>query len=54
MAILTGHLLKDPGVLLDYHQADGAARRPHANPPVTIDATVDALARAVDRGHGIG
>lgn len=46
VAILTGHLLKDPGLLLDYHRAGSAAAG--ANPPVEIDATPDALARAVD------
>ena len=51
VALLTGHVLKDPGVLLDVHRAaaghhDGPAR-PWANPPVEIDATADALERAV-------
>ena len=46
VAILTGHVLKDPGLLLDYHRVGGTA--PGANPPVEIDATPDALARAVD------
>lgn len=46
VAILTGHVLKDPGVLLDAHHVGS----PHAwaNPPIAIDATADALARAVD------
>jgi threonine synthase len=50
VAILTGHVLKDPGVLLDVHQAGppGApAARSWANPPVEIDATAAALERAV-------
>ncbi len=50
VAILTGHVLKDPGVLLDIHQAapPGApAARPWANPPVEIDATAAALEQAV-------
>jgi threonine synthase len=50
-AILTGHVLKDPGALLDYHR-DGAAAdggpRAFANPPVEIDATLDAVARTID------
>ena len=46
VAILTGHVLKDPGLLLDYHRAGND--EPGANPPVEIDATPDALARAVD------
>ena len=51
VAVLTGHVLKDPGVLLDVHGAGpGGAGSPHtwANPPIEIDATPDALARAVD------
>jgi threonine synthase len=46
VAVLTGHVLKDPGVLLDAHRA--GSRHAWANPPVEIDATADALARAVD------
>lgn len=46
VCLLTGHVLKDPGLLLDYHRAGSTA--PLANPPVTIDATLDALARVVD------
>ena len=45
-AILTGHVLKDPGVLLDYHRADHDA--PLVNAPIEVDATLDALARVVD------
>ncbi len=55
VAVLTGHVLKDPGVLLEVHRAGaagGAAPRPWANPPVEIDATADALARAVDATAG--
>jgi threonine synthase len=56
VALLTGHVLKDPGVLLDVHRAaaghhDGPAR-PWANPPVEIDATADALERAVAGAAG--
>ncbi|GJG86492.1 threonine synthase [Gemmatimonadetes bacterium T265] len=46
VAILTGHVLKDPGLLLDYHRAGSTAAG--ANPPVEVDATPDALARVVD------
>ena len=46
VAILTGHVLKDPGLLLDYHRAGNEA--PLANPPLEIDATLDALARVLD------
>jgi threonine synthase len=45
VAVLTGHVLKDPGVLLDVHRA--GTPRAWANPPVEIDATADALERAV-------
>ncbi|MGZ8468827.1 MAG: threonine synthase, partial [Gemmatirosa sp.] len=45
-AILTGHVLKDPGVLLDYHRADHVA--PLVNAPIEVDATLDALARVMD------
>jgi threonine synthase len=57
VALLTGHVLKDPGVLLDVHRAAAAAdhggpARPWANPPVEIDATADALERAVAGAAG--
>jgi threonine synthase len=34
VAVLTGHVLKDPGVVMDFHAKKGR----HRNPPVTIDA----------------
>ena len=40
VAVLTGHILKDPGILLDYHK-DGS--RPMANPPIEIDAEISAV-----------
>ena len=33
VAILTGHLLKDPGIVLEYHSRRGGRR----NPPVSIE-----------------
>ena len=46
VAVLTGHLLKDPEVVLGYHRAgEGAAKL--ANPPVTIDPTLRALEQVV-------
>jgi threonine synthase len=42
VAILTGHLLKDPEVVLDYHR-DGQGTAKLANPPVIIDPTLLAL-----------
>lgn len=43
-AVLTGHILKDPGILIDYHKN---ADRPLANPPVEIDATVEEVERVL-------
>lgn len=40
VAVLTGHVLKDPGILIDMHQGGGAG----ANAPVEIDPTVSAVA----------
>ncbi len=40
VAVLTGHILKDPGILLDYHKD---ASRPMANPPIEIDAEISAV-----------
>ena len=45
VSILTGHLLKDPDVVSQYHES-GAA---HANKPVGIEATVAAVAKALGR-----
>lgn len=48
VAVLTGHVLKDPGVLLWYHQeADPAPA--HRNAPVEIDASVGAVERELRR-----
>jgi threonine synthase len=51
VAVLTGHVLKDPGILLDYHAADSA--RPGANPPVEIEpdlTAVEAVLREMSDG----
>jgi threonine synthase len=40
VAILTGHILKDPGILIDHHKDDS---RPLANSPIEIDASVTAV-----------
>jgi threonine synthase len=46
VAILTGHLLKDPGILIEYHQrAEPAPAR--ANRPIEIEPTLEAVARAI-------
>ncbi|MFI5209067.1 MAG: threonine synthase [Gemmatimonadales bacterium] len=47
VAVLTGHLLKDPGILLQYHR-ETEPPPPRANRPVEIDATLDAVARVVE------
>ena len=44
VAVLTGHILKDPGILIDYHKDDG---RPLANPPIEIEASVEAVERVL-------
>jgi len=49
VAILTGHLLKDPGATVDYHlsQLEGIAPA-YANAPVVIEPTVDAVREAIN------
>ena len=44
-AVLTGHLLKDPGILLDYHRSGSQAAG--ANPPIEIDANLSAIERVL-------
>jgi threonine synthase len=46
VAVLTGHLLKDPGIVVEYH-LECRPRPPGANPPVAVAATVEAVARAL-------
>ncbi|MBL0940693.1 MAG: threonine synthase [Gemmatimonadaceae bacterium] len=49
VAILTGHVLKDPGTLVNIHQErDDVAG---ANRPIEIDATVDAVARVISNSR---
>ena len=45
VAVLTGHVLKDPGVVMDFHSRKG----PHRNPPVTIDARLSEVERLLRR-----
>jgi threonine synthase len=47
VAVLTGHLLKDPGVVIDYH-LHGRARR--GNRPVEIEPRLSAVEAALRRG----
>ena len=42
MAVLTGHILKDPGLLLRYHQ-EMEPPPPGANRPVEIEPTLTAV-----------
>lgn len=46
VAVLTGHVLKDPGILLRYHQETEPAP-PHANRPVEIAADLREVARVL-------
>jgi threonine synthase len=46
VAVLTGHILKDPGILIEYH-ANRDERPPGANPPLEIDAELSAVERAI-------
>jgi threonine synthase len=48
VAVLTGHVLKDPGILIDMHQASAGAE---ANAPIEIDPTVAAVAAVLERGR---
>jgi threonine synthase len=43
LAILTGNLMKDAEAVVAYHQPDPKGERPGANPPITIDPTLDAV-----------
>jgi threonine synthase len=46
VALLTGHILKDPGILLQYHREMTPAPS-HANRPIEIDADVGAIERVL-------
>jgi threonine synthase len=47
VAVLTGHILKDPGILLQYHR-ETEPPPAHANRPLEIDATLSAVARVLE------
>jgi threonine synthase len=47
VAVLTGHILKDPGILLQYHR-EMEPPPAHANRPLEIDATLSAVARVLE------
>jgi threonine synthase len=44
VAVLTGHVLKDPDSVTRYHESKGP-RRPRANPPVEIEPTLASVER---------
>ena len=46
VAVLTGHVLKDPGALLRYHQELSPAPQ-FANPPIEIEPTLEAVERVI-------
>jgi threonine synthase len=48
VAVLTGHLLKDPGIIQHYHQELSPAP-PRANPPIEISATLAEVERVLSR-----
>ncbi len=50
VAILTGHVLKDPGALITYHQETEPAPR-YANRPVPIPADLNAVARVLGKAR---
>ena len=50
-AVLTGHLLKDSDATVSYHQGqlgDRKVRSTYANAPVSVEADLDAIRRALD------
>jgi threonine synthase len=47
VAVLTGHLLKDPETVLDFHRHENSAGSAFANAPVSIEPTLAALEAAV-------
>jgi threonine synthase len=46
VAVLTGHLLKDPGAIREFH-LERDPPPPGANRPIVIEADADAVARAL-------
>jgi threonine synthase len=51
VAVLTGHVLKDPASLLYYH-AEAEPPPPGANRPVEIEADLGEVERVLDRHRG--
>ncbi len=50
VAVLTGHLLKDPGAVITYHQ-DATPRPSRANPPIEIEPQVAEVERVLAGGR---
>jgi threonine synthase len=48
VAVLTGHILKDPGLLLKYHR-EMDPPPPHANRPIEIEPELAAIERVLSR-----
>jgi threonine synthase len=48
VAVLTGHLLKDPGAVVAYHQ-DTEPPPAHANRPIEIEPRIEEVERAISR-----
>jgi threonine synthase len=46
VAVLTGHILKDPGILLEYHR-DAEPPNAFSNRPIEIDADIAAVERVL-------
>ncbi len=46
VAVLTGHLLKDPGIVMEFHARPG----PHRNPPLAIRPRLADVERLLKRG----
>ena len=46
VAVLTGHVLKDPGVVMDFHAPPGAST---ATRPSTIEARLSEVERVLKR-----
>ena len=48
VAVLTGHVLKDPEAIVRYHEHP-SADRPLSNSPIEVEPTIDGLQRALKR-----
>jgi len=53
VAVLTGHILKDPGILLQYHRETEPAPR-DANRPIEIEPNLKEVERVLKKVEGRG